>query len=287
MNDLSVYRVKTKITERINEDSKFRDNLNNLYLFYGRKILATCRNESDKKTVTDHIEDLVNNQFLHGYHLVYSLQEKEAHAFENLLELAPGVLKTNLRTLIERLFVNDDVGNSICWWKNDLTDNYLRLFLNEIIDSFEIVSETMYELALEGAYSALAEQSQYLAENSKGDEIHSIFGNALDAHFFNPEIYALVSYFDETNAIVDLYKIGNANEQDLWVGSVEYFKLQGNGTSNIIISVSTLVREEEYLLLCEAIIQTMPKRLTIDSKIRTQRVLEVKYVNYSPETSED
>lgn len=275
--NLLEHKVKTIVSDRLREEPEFGEHLKNLYLFFGKKLIATCKNEHSKEIVYKYIKDLVNVQFLHGYHLVYELKNTEQNLFEPFENSAPGILKNQLRMLIDKLFLTED-GEKVLWERNETTEKITRLFIREIPDCFETLEKILYEIAIEGVYSCILLNSTYKDTN----EIMSIIGDPLDAHFLTPENYALLRHFDERITIIDLYKVGDKNEEDYWCGSCEFFDLGEN--KNILISIDTIIRSQEYIEVCNSLLRMIPSTITTEAKIRTQRVEAVTYYNFSSES---
>lgn len=276
--NLNEHRVKNILIERLENESQFGENLKMIYQFYARKLVSVCTTEQSKNLVYKHIEDLVNNQFFHGYNLIKSLQQElqstDSEDFNSLLTISPGLLKSNLRLMIDHLFYDEEKSKHLDWDKNEISEKYVRLFITEIPDCFEVVEKIVYQVALEGAYSNLLQQSKY----KEIENFQTLIGNPLDAHYINPEVYALVKTFNNSMTLIDLYKTSDRFKEDVYCGNLEFFNTGEN--QNLIISVNMLIRHEEYIGICQTLLEKIPYEISSNAMIRTQRIQDVQYFNY-------
>lgn len=275
--NLLEHKIQNKITQKILNEESFRNNLQSLYIFYGKKLINTCKTDSNKEFIYDSIEDLVNNQFLHGYHLIYSLQQDDPTIFDNLKQLTKNTLKANLKILLNRLFDNKSTEESYEWEKNDISLKLIRSFIKEIPDVYDVLNDVLFKAALEGAYSALNEQVEYKYET---DMPNTIIGDPLDTHYLNPEIYGLIQYFDDSVTLIDLYKLSSKTDLDEWCGSIEYLKIQSNQNKNLIISVETTINNEECTGIVSKLLEIIPQNELEDANIRVQRIQDIEIFNY-------
>lgn len=262
---LSIDSQVTKIlSKKYKEDQEFRQNLDYLYFFYGRKYLHLATDDSQKKYIEDNLFDMIKSQFYQGYYIMREiLNDPSIELDEQIWSANKGIIRNELPILMENVFED----SKDTWFLSTLGKKIGMMIMQKINDVYEVIQQTRKDAALYGVYQAFIDDKRY--QPKKSNENHSLLlGDPFDLHFLNPQIYMKAQYITDEQEIWDIYTWSTFKGGVKWVGSIQLSKIPSDIQMIYLLqfTVNEIVSDfEKYEILENAL-----KRLSDEVKALTQ-----------------
>lgn len=276
-NDAIFNKVTNKLRDKYEQDVYFNQELENLTIFYGRKLLALTSNENVHEIIENTISNVIRSQFFQGYYVMSNILEDEEVEFtDNVWTLPKGIVRNQIRTMLDNLF-NDTEYN---WIDNDVANSFALVMLNELEKGFEVVEGIKYEVALFGAYKAFLEDSRYsVAPSEKVNDFK--LGDPFDLNYINHQVYMEAKHYAEQHEFWDLFLTGKQNQDNSWCGTVHLstFPTEEDKKFYILsLNLSNVIRDEEKMILAETISKRLPSEITDVLQIRLYHTTELDFL---------
>ena len=269
------------LQKEYDENKEFRQELENLYTFYGRKLMQFVKKEDQQEYVENKFGDVVNSLFFQGYYIMKMiLNDEETILNEEGWKLPLGVTKNEIPLMLSSLLQDEKFD-----WKTDISHQFSMDILNYIEAGYETTQEITKEISEYGAYKAFIDDSRYVGNKEETNDM--LLGNPNDLNFLSPQVYSKAQFFTEQHEIWDLFYWSAIRKEDSWVGSIHYSTIPVGEEKLYIIefNLSNLIIESEKLELIDVVIKSIPIEIRSKLQIRLYNVseLDVLQANFEEE----
>ncbi|MGF9975508.1 hypothetical protein [Viridibacillus arvi] len=282
MTNNSVYENVTAILrDKFENSAKFNETLDNITIFYGRKLLSITKNHFTREIIEKTIEKVIREQYFEGYFRMSDIIKNSGiPAIDLLWELPKGRLRNEVRILLENVYKDIDPD----WANNATISNFSLVMLKELEEGFDVVEMIKYEVAAFGAWEAVIEDSRYVYKED-ADEFDSKFGNSFDLEFINFQVYMQMEYFSDTYESWNLYKLGKNDQDNIGCGMAQLsliHNLEGKQQFVLTLNLFNLIHPEEKNGLVDSIVKSITSKLkNSELHIRILHTTEIEYFSFS------
>ena len=250
---INVYNILQK---RYNEDTDFRESIDSLTRFYGRKLVGFAKNEEQEALVLAEFEDVVKSQFFHGFYLMTAiLEDVETDFPADIWRLRKGMVRNEIPLLIRSVFVEE--GSS--WSVTEVGREFGLAILDVMEPGYEIVKRLREEVTLYGAYQAFIQDDRYRGVEAE-ESTDTLLGNPFDLEFLSPQVFMQAQFQTEQHEIWDLFFW--SSQENTWLGSVHLSKLPTDAMT-VFLMECTLSNQLIYFEKSD-IVDTLVSRLPQD-----------------------
>lgn len=280
MRQVQVYEnVLSKFRYKYENDLDFNNELDDLIIFYGRKLLSLTNVSTTREMIESSIENVIKNQYFHGcYTMTKILADNEIEFDDKTWSLPKGILQNEVRVFINKLFIDIDI--EFDWADNNVINQFGLQMLKELEFGFDVVEVIKYEVAAFGAYKALLEDPRYKGPQNKATE-DMLLGNPFDVEFINFQVFMQAQFYSSEHELWDLFEVGKGIQDNVWCGTAHLSSIpQNNDEKSYILSINLLntIRPEERMLISESIAKRLPDYITDSLQIRLYHTTEMEFL---------
>lgn len=258
------------LKKEFEENEGFRNELEALYKFYGRKLIQFV-GKNDLQYVEDEFGEVVNSLYFQGYYTMkLILNDEETVLDEAAWKLPKGVAKNEIPLLLKNL-LNDEKLD----WSTDISHEFSMNILSNVEAGYETTLEITKEIAEYAAYKAFIEDERYMGGTTE-ETTDMLLGNPYDLNFLSPQVYSKAQFFTDQHETWDLF-YWSAIQKDSWVGSI-HFSTMLVGEDNLYVlefNISNVIMDLEKLDIVEQITQKLPNEIRAKLQTRLYHVSEL------------
>lgn len=272
--DLIYTEIMDTLRKQYQTNKHFRDELDNLSLFYGRKFINKTKDEEERLSIIKQMDDMVKSQFFQGYYIMKSiLLDKETSLPQDVWSLNPGLVRNEIPLLFADIF-KDSQDN---WHLTDVSQNIGLDLVQRFNNVYDVVKQTRKDLALYGAYKAFIDDDRYQSQPNN-NQSSMILGSPFDLTFLSPQVYMQAQFFTTEQEIWDLNLWSSLGTK--WVGSIHFSRIPYDQVTLFLlqISVSEVIQENEKYELLEKSLENIPQEIKSVMQVRVQHVRELEVV---------
>ncbi|MFD5853585.1 hypothetical protein ACFWGC_25975 [Cytobacillus pseudoceanisediminis] len=272
--DLIYTEIIDTLRKQYQTNKHFRDELDNLSLFYGRKFMNKTNDEEERLSIIKQMDDMVKSQFFQGYYIMKSiLLDKETSLPQDVWSLNPGLVRNEIPLLFADIF-KDSPDN---WHLTDVSQNIGLDLVQRFNNVYDLVKQTRKDLALYGAYKAFIEDDRYQSQTDN-NQSSMILGNPFDLTFLSPQVYMQAQFLTEEQEIWDLNLWSSLGTK--WVGSIHFSRIPHDQMTLFLFqfSVSEVIQENERYELLEKSLENIPQEIKSLMQVRLHHVRELEVV---------
>lgn len=213
-NEQQFQNVYNTLQNKYNEDDIFRQSIDGLTEFYGRKLIGYAKNEEQEQLVLKGLDDVIKSQFFHGYYLMTAILEDAQTDLPSEIWCKPkGMIRNEIPLMVRSIFAEEGT----TWSTTDLGREYGLYVLDVMEPGYEIIKRLREEITLFGAYHAFIEDDRYQEEKS-AELKTTMLGNPFDLEFLSPQVFMQAQFQSEQHEIWDIYFW--SSQENAWVGTV-------------------------------------------------------------------
>lgn len=258
------------LEKEFKENETFRNELELLYKFYGRKLIHFV-GKTDLQYVEEQFGEVVNSLYFQGYYTMrLILNDEETVLEEDAWKLPLGVVKNEIPLLLKNM-LNDEKLD----WSTPISHEFSMNILTNVEAGYETTLEITKEIAEYAAYKAFIEDERYIGGTIQ-ETSEMLLGSPYDLNFLSPQVYSKAQFFTEQHETWDLF-YWSAIQKDSWVGSI-HFSTIPTGESNLYIiefSISDVIMELEKLEIVEQITKKLPEEIRANLQTRLYHVSDL------------
>ncbi len=272
--DLIYTEIMDTLRKQYQTNKHFRDELDNLSLFYGRKFINKTKDEEERLSIIKQMDDMVKSQFFQGYYIMKSiLLDKETSLPQDVWSLNPGLVRNEVPLLFANIF-KDSPDN---WHLTDVSQKIGLDLVQRFNNVYDLVKQTRKDLALYGAYKAFIEDDRY-QNQTDNNQSSMILGNPFDLTFLSPQVYMQAQFFTSEQEIWDLNLWSSLGTK--WVGSIHFSCLPDEQLTLYLLqfTVSETIQEMERYEILEKVLDNIPNEIKSLMQIRIHHVRELEVV---------
>lgn len=262
------------LQDEFNNNESLRKELEELMIFYGRKLLVFAKNDESRSFIENEIEDVVRSSYYQGYYTMkVILNDNETELLPEAWLASLGVSRNEIPKMLDSLF-NDMMQD---WFLTDVSHNFSMEVLTNMEPAYDITNSLIKELACYGAFKALIADERY--KGSKEFEFNSTdlyLGNTYDLDFISPQVFKQVQFKSEQHEIWDLF-FWSALRVNSWVGSIHYSLIPVDDEMIYVLecNLSNLITPDEKLEIAERLVEHLPEEHRNKVQIRLYSVSEL------------
>lgn len=272
---MTVLMTKNTLAERLKErhrnDATFREMVENITVFYGRKVMRFAKEPADKEYVEEKMLEVISAQFLQGYFIMENLlSDPDFSLNDSVWGLSKGSLRNAVYPLLEEVMQDSGVQ----WQQSDVERAFTKRVIDNFYDAYEVMQQLRIDVLTLGAYNSLIEQEQY--QEPQAIEHTLKLGNPFDLNFLNPQVYMQSDYTTETSEKWVLFQAEQVKGSQ-WVGDIQLSNrsmIPGTVQNYLQLSLSVLMDPNDQT----DIINKMASQIPDAEKGNT--ILEVHYVTH-------
>lgn len=279
--------VTEKLRLKFEKDSYFNKELDNLTVFYGRKLMALTNKESVHEIIENSINNVIRSQVFEGYYVMTTLlNDKEVEFSDKIWELPKGILRNQVRLMLDKMFEDTDYN----WTDNEVSNSFALVMLNEVENGFDIAEIITYEVAVFGAYKAIIDDSRYKGPAKDEKVIEMKLGNPFDLEFINEQVYMEAKHYSDQHEIWDLFILGKPNKENSWCGTAHLSTIPLEKDKEIYIlslNLSNVIRDEEKMQIAEIIAKRLPPEITKELQLRLYHTTELQFLGLTSDSEKE
>lgn len=265
MNEMIDKQVFSILKQKYSEPgfSKFMDEL---IVFYGRKIMRLAKTETEEKYIEEEFHRLVKSEFFMGYRAMYLIMEdEEIQGVDDLLTCQPGILLNEIPVLIGELF--KDVEGE--WYRIKEAQEVSMWLTQNIEGSYDLLRQTKKDCAMYGCYHAALDRSQYKKE-SFIEQFYKL-EDPFDIHFLNPQVYMKAEFITEEQEMWNVHAWNALDNGGKFIGTIHLFRTE---QSFYILSISLMdeISSDEKYDIADKISVLLPEELRPFTQIRLNQL---------------
>lgn len=262
---------------KFKKDNLFVMEYSSIVEFYSKKLLNFVHTDYYDDLIKE-FEEVVQAQFFKGYHVMRVLLEEEGITEEDSYwTWLEGQVKIGVPQLLDEVLSYTDNKD---WSHTDIAYNYSIKLLKEIDTAYEFFKSARVEMAYLGAIQAFKDDSRYKGREMSSESLTSYFGRLDDSIFVNPQIYMLITHFEEGKEIWNIHGWKPFNDNE-WMGTVDFQHL--NTPEGIFyalnINLSYLIREDERYAIINTLYNMLPKDVQASTQIRKYTCSEMEILH--------
>lgn len=257
----------------------FRKELDDLYMFYGRKLIQFVKKQEQQEHIENKLGEVVNSLFFQGYYTMkVVLNDEETIISPESWELPAGVIKNEIPMLLKELLQEEKFD-----WKTEVSHEFSMDILTYIEAGYETTQKLTKEISEYGAYKAFIEDERYVGDDL-AEQSDMLLGSPYDLNFLSPQVYSKAQFYTDQHEIWDLFYWSSVQE-DSWVGTIHLssIPLAENTLYLIEFSLSNLLIEPEKLEIVDKVTKSIPSEIRSNLQIRLYTVNELDILTASAE----
>lgn len=276
-NEAEIAILQGKITKNLKEKfettESFRKYLVSLGHHYGRKLIKLTKNPEVHSYIEDNIGYLVKSQFFSGYLAMKSFLELEqTEVLEPLFNLKKGALYNEVPTILLGIMEGDDQN----WHRTDISHTMSIWFIENIENAHEIVKQMRKDLALNGSFEAIIDDSRYIGDKQEEGEHFFLLGTPYDITFLTPQIYMQPNFVSKEHEIWNLYSWSSMVNGGAWLGSIHFSTLPISENQKHYLfefNLLNLIQEDEMMEIVNKLSLKLPKAIRSLTQIQLNQLL--------------
>lgn len=262
------------LKDKFSKDESFKDEMEKLLHFYGRKLINKAKTDEQKLFIEEQLEDVVNSQFFQGYYTMANiLSDKETNIPNDVWTLPKGIVRNEIPILFNNIFSESDD-----WLRTDITNKFSSKLIQLMDDVYDVLKIIRKDCTYYGAYKSFVEDSRYQGKAAEPKEKLMLLGNPFDLEFLNPQVYMQAQMYSSEHEIWDLYYWSSITEEQ-WIGSIHLSKIPTENSDLYILecTLSEVISEEERYDIIHKVLHSLPEdiRLSIQTRYYLTRELNV------------
>lgn len=282
-NNNTFEKVTNRLRNKFEKDIQFNKELEDLVLFYGRKLLAIAKSSNTKEIIVGTIDNVVRSQYFQGYYIMTTILDEDEMKFpDKTWGLPLGILRNEIPKAIYTIFDNEV---NFDWAANEVINEFAAVMIKELENGFDVVESLKYEVAAFGAYKAFLGDPRYKIE-SNDTKTPALLGNPFDLEFLNFQVFMQAQYYSNEHEIWDMFKMGIKGLQNEWCGNAHLSKftdVQGNVNYLLSINISNSIRLEEKMILAEKVVKKIPNEILNTVQIRLYHTDSLEFLGLEEE----
>lgn len=248
-------QVQITLKEKLESSQSFREELEQLYFYYERKLLQKSKTEEQRMYIVEHFEEFIMGQYFQGYYVMTEiLLDKDFKYEENIWEAPIGIARNEIPIFLEQMFKEENID----WTRTELGHSFIMHILENNHHAYDLAVQIKKDIANYGAYKAFIEDERYKGENTTPNN-HMLLGNAFDLEFISPQVYMQAQFNASQHEVWDLFTWSSLN--NTWVGTVHYSRIPTKETEYALleISLSNTIIDEEKMEIASVIVSKLPE----------------------------
>lgn len=262
------------LQNEFNNNESFRKELEELIIFYGRKLLVFAKTEEKQLFIENEIEDVVRSSYYQGYYTMkVILNDEETELLPETWLSSIGVSRNEIPIMLENLF--KDMMQD--WFLTDVSHHFTMDILTNMEPAYEITNSMIKELACYGAFKALIEDERFKGSTEFDFNTSELYlGDTYDLDFVSPQVFKQVQFKAEQHEIWDLF-FWSAVQENSWVGSVHYSLIPVEDETIYVLecNLSNLITPDEKSEIVEKLIKHLSDEQRNKLQIRLYSVSEL------------
>lgn len=249
----------------------FRKDLEELYMFYGRKLLLFAKKEEHKEYIESNFGEVLNSLFYQGYYTMkLILSDKETVITPESWKVPEGVTKNDIPILLKTVLQEEKFD-----WKTEVSHEFSMDILTYMEPAYETTQKLTKEISEYGAYRAFIEDERYVGGDST-EQSDMLLGSPYDLNFLSPQVYSKAQFYTDQHEIWDLF-YWSAVQEEGWVGTMHFstIPVAENMLYIIEFSLSNLLIEQEKLDIVAKVTKSIPSEIRSNLQIRLYNVDEL------------
>ena len=276
LTEITYTEVYNYFQEQFKNNLEFREEINELYLFYRRKLLLHAKQNHQQDLIEYDFEEVVKSTIFNGYYIMkLILSDKDTVLSDDDWMLNPGTARNEIPKFLKS--INND--NALDW-KTEINHRFSMEVLNSIESAYDLTKSLIREIAEYGAFKAFIEDTRYKG-SINSEESSLLLGNSNDLYFLSPQVYTVPSFVTLQHEIWDLFFWSSLNKED-WVGTVHLSKLPTDEDKLIYLiefNISDLIMEAEKMEIIEKMVSNLPLEIRSALQIRLYNVSQLDLVS--------
>lgn len=258
--------IKTNVTEekevivellknRYKTDKEFERVIDEVSLYYGRKIMSFATETEDQRFVEDKILEVVSDQFFLGYFLMDQIfRDPEFVLEDSYWSLAKGFVRNGIYPMLESMMEESEVQ----WQQSAAEKNFTKRVVSSFYDAYSIMVQLRKDVLALGAYYAFIENPKY-----QGAELpeHTLrLANPFDLTFINPQVFMQPKYATENVEKWGLFQAETVKGGQ-WVGEIQLERRltpQAENENYLEIKISNLLEQNDITDIINKMILKIP-----------------------------
>lgn len=275
--------VYNHLQKEYEENPEFREELEKLFLFYGRKLINFVKKDEQREYIENEFGDVVKSLYFQGYYTMnIILSDEETSIPEEVWTLPSGVLRNELPTFLSKLLQDEKLD-----WKTEISHQFSMDILTYLEEAYETTKEITKEISEFGAFKALQSDSRYKGQPEQEDTGTMLLGTPYDLDFVSPQVYAKPQIFTDEHEIWDMF-FWSSIQKDDWVGTMHLSKVLVEEERFYILefSLSDLITSDEKLEIIDVVTKRIASDIRSTLQIRLYNVSELSILQINNETKE-
>lgn len=247
--------VAEALNKRFRKDDEFKRLIQDVNLFYGRKVMSFATEPSDKEFIERHMLEVVSDQFALGYFIMKEiLEDPEFQLDDSAWRLGKGYVRNTVYGLLETVMQDSDVH----WQQSETERQFTKRVVASFYNAYEVMVQLRKDILSLGAYYAFIESERYQEPTEK--EHGLMLSTPFDLKFLNPQVFMQGEAVFENLEKWSLYQAEYVKGAQ-WVGDIQLTKKEresGEIENHLEIKLSNLIDQNERTDIINQMISKIP-----------------------------